>query len=353
MGLPLKLALAPTAAAFALSSAIFFGSLFVLRWLAHALLRACARCGGRARGSGTCERMGAADAIWMQDTRDNLMVINAVIISDRVSVQAARAAVVRAWLGPDSPFGRLRRRPLRTVDGWVFEESPTFDAAQHVFALPADVSSAALLRAYIGRVISEPLPADLPAWQFQVAPCEDGGSATVFRIHHSYGDGLSLVRMLIERLCEGGAESYLAAASGGGVGAARWRGVVDALVHAPLIAASEALRMLPDRNSLHGQRVSGARAVAWGEVATLDAVKAVRAALHVTVNDVLVGCVAGAVRRVMRQDLVDAAAGRPGDAAGRAAAVAAAASAPLPNVRICSPVSTRSLRVGARGGAAS
>ena len=60
----------------------------------------------------------------------------------------------------------------------------------------------------------------------------------------------------------------------------------------------------------------------------------VRSALHVTVNDVLVGVVAGAVRRVMRQELAER--------AGSDIPVAV-----LPHVRICSPVSTRSLRVRA------
>lgn len=299
---------APVAVIFALNSGIFFAAAFALRWLTHGVLRCWERArGGRPRAAGST-LMGAGDAIWMQDTADNLMIINAVIVSDRVSVAAARAAVVKAWLAPDSPFVRLRGRPVRTVDGWAFVPAPAFDPAQQVFALPEDVATTARLQDYVGRTLATPLPTDRPAWQFQaragngvarVRACnmcvmcvmvsgnggccscapqvaetfENGGSATVFRIHHAYGDGVALVRMLIERLCdcETGAVSYMAAASGADE-QSKWRGMLTAALHAPFVLAEQVLAR-PDRNPLHGQRVSGVRAVAWGDVAPLEAVK--------------------------------------------------------------------------------
>jgi len=53
----------------------------------------------------------------------------------------------------------------------------------------------------------------------------------------------------------------------------------------------------PDRNILHGSKLSGKRVVAWSEPLPDEQVKKLKNSLSVTYNDVLVSCLAGALRQ--------------------------------------------------------
>lgn len=255
------------------------------------------------------QRVASNDAMWLQDTATNLMVINAVFTTDRIDLASFRQAflerVIDAAAG--ARFGRFRQRI--TLVGRVphWEIDPAFDLSRQIFAARnPDLATAEKLQAYVGAEASQPLPEDRPRWQIQVVEdFEEGGSAFVVRIHHSIADGMALVSVIFALMEEATAEHESSPPKGGirPTAGVPGKGLLRALA-IPLAAPGILLtRMLwrADRHALHGPKVSGVKQVAWTEPLDLAVVKDAKNRLDATVNDVLMAAVSGALSRYLER----------------------------------------------------
>src|SRR5262249_30503832 len=94
--------------------------------------------------------------------------------------------------------GRFRQRAIETPAGAYWEADGSFELHRHVVpvALPPPAGTAEL-RALVSQLVSTPLDAEHPMWQFQLVEDYDGGSAIVVRIHHCYAAGIALVRVML------------------------------------------------------------------------------------------------------------------------------------------------------------
>jgi WS/DGAT/MGAT family acyltransferase len=248
------------------------------------------------------ERISANDAIWLQDSDTNLMVINAVIITDRLTVATLRRTFQkRVFGGPDpARFQRLRCRIINRGGVSYWEEDPTFDIARHI--VPAQgkkLNSLKEVQAYVGRMANRKLDLRHPGWEIKVIErFEDGASAILVRIHHCIGDGMALVSLMFALMDEtwdrpdGLAKGSLPPA--GGLNPFQ---LLQRAVAVSLSAPSVLLRRLawfPDSSHLHGPILSGRKRVAWTEPLDLQVVKQVKDLIGATVNDVLMATVSGA-----------------------------------------------------------
>jgi diacylglycerol O-acyltransferase / wax synthase len=242
----------------------------------------------------------------------------------------------------------LRRRvaevPLN-LDYPYWVEDEEFDLDYHVreVALPRPGTDEQLAD-LVARIFSRPLDRARPLWELYVVDgLPDGNTAMLTKIHHALIDGMSgaeIMGLLLDLSPEGrpvpadvdpgrldGEPGRLSMLARGALGIPRYplrvlRSVPSALPnaeHAPAVfgslpgattAGRLASRVLqaagadvagagPDlrapRTSFSG-RISPHRRFAFGRL-SLDEVKAVKNALGVTVNDVVVSICAGAVRR--------------------------------------------------------
>lgn len=175
------------------------------------------------------------DAIWLQDTLTNLMVINAVITTDRLDLQTVRDSFLHRVIEAEGGrrYDRFRQRVVWLGSSPHWEEDPGFDIRRHIVpATSQDLDTTAKLQRYIGEEAGRPLPEDRPLWQFQVVErFEDEGSALVVRVHHSMGDGISLTAVIFAFLEEMTAEHAAAPARGGirPSGGAPGRGLLQAI----------------------------------------------------------------------------------------------------------------------------
>ncbi|MBP6671038.1 MAG: DUF1298 domain-containing protein [Gemmatimonadales bacterium] len=253
------------------------------------------------------EPVAGNDAIWLQDSATNLMVINAVITTDRLDVatlrEAFRVRVIEAEGGRryDRFYQRVRREGARPY----WEDDPDFDIARQIIpAREAGLETRAALQRFVGEEAGRPLPPDRPLWQIQlVEQFEGDGSALVVRVHHCIGDGMALVAVIFALMEEMTAEHPSAPARGGirPSAGAPGRGLLKALL-IPLAAPGILIKRLlwwPDRHALHGPAVSGKKVVAWTAPLDLAVVKAAKNRLGATVNDVLMASVSGAVSRYL------------------------------------------------------
>lgn len=235
----------------------------------------------------------SADAAWLRmDRATNLMVINALIAFDeRPDWERLRARFVARIVERFPRFGCVAR-------GGHWEPAATFAPADHFHhvALPAGVE----LRELISDLVTAPLDHDRPLWEVHQIDVPDAGGALLVRVHHAVGDGVSLARVLLSASDDGDPDG-----PGFGAGAEHSEG----LLRAGLSLLAHPRRAIGDVGTLakllspwgEGSRVLkgdgrvGHR-VAWSRPVALWRVKRIARAYQVTVNDVLMAALAGALR---------------------------------------------------------
>ena len=248
------------------------------------------------------EPLASNDAIWLQDSATNPMIINAVIIMDRIDLQTLKDTFrARIFEGPEGGrFERLQRVITGSGPHLYWEQDPHFDLDRHIFAKRGrPLRSLKALQAFVGREAGKCLDETHPRWQVQVIEdFEADGTALVVRIHHSIGDGVALVSLLLSLVDK--AKQTKGRQPRKEPAPAPEPALLERLLRTaamPLSAPGILLRRLtwlPDRSDLHGPVLSGRKRVAWTQPLDLAVIKKAKGLIGATVNDVLMASVSGA-----------------------------------------------------------
>jgi diacylglycerol O-acyltransferase len=272
---------------------------------------------------GAREPLSGMDAAMLQlETPINLMVINGVMILAAPIAFDNLRAIVRDRL---LTIPRFRQRlvpaagPLSTPS---WEDDPCFDIDNHLHRLvlppPAGQET---LQDLVSELASIPLERSRPLWQFYLVEGYGPGCALICRIHHSIGDGISLVEVLlsITDAQPGTLPGVRVASSIEGPRLGRRRRVRKLLrrglslaaqprrVHSLVARSRQAASALedillspPDSRTAFKGKLGIPKRVAWSGPIALDEVKAIGRALDGTVNDVLLAAASGALRRYLQ-----------------------------------------------------
>lgn len=284
------------------------------------------------------ERMSSVDTAWLRMDRPNnlMMIVGVLILDGPVDVARLRATATARML---APFPRFRQRPVQDATGWYWEADPKFRIERHIRTarIPRRNGATALQR-LVGRLAATPLDPRRPRWEFHVVDGYNGGAAVIIRIHHCYADGIALVGVMLQMTdaSADAAPSGAAEPAGGASRRARAEGfgalleplgdVVqhairlsgkagqkylellrnpEQIVHYAGVAANVAaevadLATMPDDSrTLFKGAPAVEKRVAWAQPVPLEEVKAVGRLLGCSVNDVLLACAAGALRRYL------------------------------------------------------
>ncbi len=276
--------------------------------------------------------MSAVDTAWLRmDRPHNLMMISGVMMfSERIALRRLRQVIRQRFL----VFKRFGQRAVETAAGAFWETDPEFNLDNHVVRveLPGRAGRREL-QTYVSRLACTPLDPSRPMWQFHLIDNYEGGSALVMRMHHSYADGIALVRVMLSmtdatpngppampfaplprRTEPEDSLGHLLSPLSGLMKMAKVLGsaLIDqgsAILDDPgkvmalagqgtaITAELAKLALMPEDSATRfkGQPSVGKR-VAWADPLRLREVKAVGKALGASVNDVLLSCVAGALR---------------------------------------------------------
>lgn len=278
------------------------------------------------------EQMTAVDtAWWHMEREDNPMMITGVLVLDRqVDVNRFRELLEQRLLR----YNRFSQRVVEQ-DGKVFwEDDPHFHLDNHLhhIALP-DPGDQEALEELVADLASTPLDFRHPLWQFHLVDHYEGGAALIARLHHCIADGLALVQVLMSLAEEGWApekkndhppkaENLVQSLTGSfrklaqqgahlghelveeGMELARHPEHFTQWLEEGRHIAEELtnLGMMPrDPNTRLHSELSGRKRVAWAKPLSLASVKDLAHQLEATVNDVLVACVAGALRHYLSE----------------------------------------------------
>jgi diacylglycerol O-acyltransferase / wax synthase len=231
--------------------------------------------------------MSGADAAWLHmDRPRNLMVVTTILHLDgRPDWDAVQSVLARRMV---ARFPRFRSRPLDppVTIGLInprCREEQGFRIERHVTR-----SSADSLEAHVAARASEELDRSRPLWHADLVDL-GSSSAVVLRTHHAMADGAGLVRVVTA--ATDGAEPPTPAPS---------RAPVD---EAAIQREVRALVKLGDRMVRRGagdvpftEPLGGDKAVAQCRAVPVAALKALGRTAGVTVNDIYLAAVAGALR---------------------------------------------------------
>ena len=276
------------------------------------------------------ERMSSVDTTWLRMDRSNnlMMIVGVWMLGGPVDLDAVETQIVERLL----TYRRYRQLVERTSGGFFWRDDPHFDLGHHVhrIRLPGRGGKPALER-LVGELASEPFDPNHPLWTVHLIEKYEGGAAVVFRMHHAIADGMALMGVTMKLVDGPGGRSPRAAAEHEEEG---WLQSVMAPVVAAINAGAAASSVTAKaalglaRNPLKGAglvrdgigvagelayllvmptdtptrfkgKPAGSKRVAWCEPLRLPEVKAVSRALGASINDVLLACVAGAMRRYL------------------------------------------------------
>ncbi|MDI9246723.1 wax ester/triacylglycerol synthase family O-acyltransferase [Marinobacter sp. CHS3-4] len=277
------------------------------------------------------EPMSSVDTAWLHmDQPDNHMIITGVLILDQPLDRDRFNTVLENRL---LHFDRFRQKVVERNGNAYWENDPHFHLDNHVhrIGLPEPAGQAEL-QELVADIASEPLDFSHPLWKFYLVDHYESGAALITRIHHCIADGLALVRVmmsladdtwhpealetpagensLLDRLTRPFMQVATAGAYLGhdlineGLAVARHPGRVNQWAEKAEHIASELVHIgLSPRDPdtrLH-KTMTGRKRVAWAQPLDLAAVKETAHQLEGTVNDVLMTCAAGALRRYLAE----------------------------------------------------
>jgi diacylglycerol O-acyltransferase len=285
-------------------------------------------------GDPAAERLSAVDTAWLHmEDPTNLMMVTGVLVFDRPLDFERLSGLLRDRL---LPIPRFRQRVVEArfpFSGPRWEADPHFDLRSHLHRVslrpPGDEGA---LREFVSDLMSTPLDPSKPLWQYHLIEGYGGGCAILCRIHHSIGDGIALVRVLLSM-----ADGFDAGHDAGeehprhgwerlgpllrpaAKAISRTLEVTEALVHEGTEALAHPERLLEiasrgasgvdtlarlllmesDPQTPFKGPLGVAKRAAWSRPIPLEEVKAAGKALGATVNDVLLSAVTGALRRYL------------------------------------------------------
>ncbi|HEY7213924.1 MAG TPA: wax ester/triacylglycerol synthase family O-acyltransferase [Thermoanaerobaculia bacterium] len=275
------------------------------------------------------EPLSAVDHAWLRmDDPTNLMIINGCLVLERALDRERLKALFRRRL---LPIRRFQQRVVRRGGRIFWEADAGFDLDYHVAEadLPAPGDDGAL-RAVVSALMSEPLDLDRPLWRFHLIEGYKGGSVIMGRLHHSIGDGMALLLVLLsltdrtpgEEALEDPHNPFLDLFQRPPRGVEAAKDLAAQIMPDGIrlleqtaaafqslgpfktgVVSTGAFARLVARPSDPKTRFKGAlgveKRVAWSEPVPLDDVKEVGRRLGGTINDVLVSAMTGGLRRYL------------------------------------------------------
>ena len=251
-------------------------------------------------------RMTWRDFAWYRmDFQKNLMVINSILLFEGpVDIERLISTIEHRL--PNYPRFTQKVGTRFGLPYWV--EDQHFDIRKHIELESFDHEvTREELQSYMATMARVPLDSSRPLWHMHVIDRVQGGHAIVFRVHHSITDGLGLVHVLNHLTDDSDTQ-----------------GKTPSKVGHPLIAqptppsvcsyVNKVMRWLKigfhvgrlsvqpsDERTQLKAPMSGEKKLVWLPPMAMDQVRATSKRVGVTLNDLWVGAVSGALRRYLAE----------------------------------------------------
>lgn len=283
-----------------------------------------------------------ADSAWLALERpENPMTITVMLRVDGLTAPRFREFLRVYWMA----WERFRYMPVKRSPAWWWEPDPMFDIRHHLDVV-VDRFTPESLQEWVSVRLNQPLPMYRPRWKFWLAPNAEGGAVLLLRIHHCYADGLSLLgifdclcppspqqrpaiygapetaelsrwtaaaKVWLGRLMAPGVSTEEASGFAGveASGGNQWQDagrLLERVAQKSLKLVHEFSEFLvePEDSDTDLRRpLLGRRHCRWSGPVPLERFRSIARVTNVTINDVLLSCVAAAVRTRLGIDGAD------------------------------------------------
>lgn len=260
------------------------------------------------------------DAAWLaMESPDNPMTITVMMRVEGLTEARFRQFLESHWLS----CARFRRMPVHHGAAWWWEDDPVFSLHHH-FRVNHDPMTENQLQTWLSHRLNEPLRDYRPRWRFWLAPHASGGAALILRMHHCYGDGLSLIGVFNALTTTTPEAMPVGCYNGNSGGASRWleagwqwlqsqvqvagseagmsaaaRNRAEHVAHSTLRLVNEVSGYLlepEDTPTRLKPGLLGRRVCRWSAPVPLAKFSSVARQTGCKINDVLLACVAEAMR---------------------------------------------------------
>jgi len=246
------------------------------------------------------------DYAWHRmDSDRNLMVINSILLFEG-AVDIERLTATIALRLPNYPRFTQKVQQRRGRPHWV--EDTEFDIRRHIKLEQMEHQvSRDELQTHMTRLAHLPLERDRPMWHMTVLDRVNGGHAIVFRVHHCITDGLGLVHVLNHLTDDNGIHGrspspvghpHRATVAHNAVCSALARGVswLKIAYHVARLSV-----LWPDAHSRFKAPMTGDKQLVWLPPLEMERVRSMSKRMGVTLNDVWVAAVSGALRNYLAE----------------------------------------------------
>ncbi len=275
------------------------------------------------------ERMSGVDRAWlrMDSPRNPMVIVGLFAFGEPLPFGRLSRLLAQRLL----VYERFRQRVEEDLAGHWWVDDASFRLSNHLKRIRLDDAGEAALREHLDSMVAQPFDYTRPLWEMHFVERPSAAPALAFRIHHCIADGIALVRVMLalcsqtppkqrRKRASAGEEPAWQAYVDAAAGAARsslWLGgevwaesmrTIEEPGHA-LDLAQMGTRVVTDAlaillmtsdtpTSLKGEP-KGVKAFAWNDPLPLDELKPVCRALGASLNDVVLACVTGALRRYL------------------------------------------------------
>ncbi|MDO8654800.1 MAG: WS/DGAT domain-containing protein [Undibacterium sp.] len=256
--------------------------------------------------SAAASKMTRRDFAWHRmDTDKNLMVINSILMFEG-PLDMDRLVSTIAHRLPNYP--RFTQKVVTRLGQPRWIEDTGFDILAHIQleTLAQQVSGTALQQQLTG-MAHVPLEKDRPLWHMTVIDQVGAGYAIVFRVHHCITDGLGLIHVLNHLTDDNDSHGKVPAMAGHPHRAQVARqSVCSRLVRCVslLKVAAHVTRLSllwPDASTRLKAPLTGAKQLVWLPPIEMERVRTMAKRMGVTLNDVWVAAVSGALREYLSE----------------------------------------------------
>lgn len=251
----------------------------------------------------------AIDTVWLHDSEFNFHIAHCVFfVEPGLTASLLGQLIAERILDKTNDegkriFRRFTRKVVPVVGGFTWVEDDRFRIEHHVLEDTRSLKDSHQLRHYLMALMSRGMNVNRPLWDLHVLPNFDKGRETVLvaRVHQVISDGVSLMMLFCNHLCDPGPGLRLKPRFGG---SSFPLNVFRALVVGPLTFLVTWL-MLTKRDSNYlkrsGKALARQRVIAWTGSIRMSQVHRIKQITRSTFNDVLMTAMSGSLRNFFKK----------------------------------------------------
>ncbi|GAB6022741.1 hypothetical protein CHUAL_006837 [Chamberlinius hualienensis] len=252
--------------------------------------------------------LAANDAIWLHpnpfgaNSACSLLFFDKGLTLDKVRDMIIGRLVTAEQRGK-CLYPRFRQKIVPLTVGYLWADEDNFDVDNHVYSAPSLITDRVSLESYINELINRPFKlTDRSPWEVQFVAKYGNVDDVVLivRTHHCFSDAISLIKILTRGLSDNNSAVLNCYKPRCG-GTTFPLNICRALIIGPLTFMSWLFCSNRDYNLLnHGQKLYGAKMVAWSGDISLPKVIRIKQVSRSTLNDVILAALSGSLRNVFQ-----------------------------------------------------